>query len=368
MVIIPKMSQDQFWNLLAKKLSGEASEEELKELESLMKAYPDLLFAAQHIESLWNLKTQNPSSGTEEDFKKHITRTTMQGIDMPYINLEDEPAKAKEKPWIKKWQVSLAAIGCIAFVLCIIIIYKIGFRNDKDLSEERYSEVSTRAGSKSKLLLPDSTIVWLNAGSKLTYNEHFGVKNRDVTLNGEAYFDVKKSHIPFIIHAKGIQIKVLGTAFNVRSYPNDATTETSLIRGKVEITLDKHPEEKYILRPDQKLIVNNISAENSGKDKPLKGHTPLIVLEQLNHIKDSIIAETSWIENKLIFQDEAFGEVAKKMERWYGVIILFNNKQLEESRFTGVFEKESVSQALEAIQFSTPFHFSIKKDSIFITK
>src|SRR4029078_631833 len=100
--------------------------------------------------------------------------------------------------------------------------------------------VSTKRGSKSKVQLPDGTQVWLNADSRIAYNEKFQGNLREVTLEGEAYFDVVRDEKrPFVIHTAAIDIKVLGTAFNVRSYANEKNTETSLIRGSIEVTLVK---------------------------------------------------------------------------------------------------------------------------------
>jgi ferric-dicitrate binding protein FerR (iron transport regulator) len=158
---------------------------------------------------------------------------------------------------------------------------------------------------------------------------------------------------------------VLGTAFNVRSYPSEKKIETSLVHGRVEIALDNNPENRYILKPSQKLIL--ATGEAPIKKGQQKKQSPIAVLSTVHYLDDSTIAETSWVENKLVFDDEDFEEIARKMERWYGVSIRFKTERLKRERLTGVFEKETVSQALAYLQETTPFHFTIKNNEIIIT-
>ena len=165
----------------------------------------------------------------------------------------------------------------MALLVCCIVVYRyrssVSSRNDKLAAEKTIgsgdkSEISTRYGSRTKLLLPDSTQVWLNSGSKLSYNKTYGNGTREVTLSGEAYFDVVKNPAhPFIIHTVNIDIKVLGTAFNVKSFPGEKNTETSLIRGSIEVTFKNRPSEKIILKPNEKLITAN---EEPAKDSVYK--------------------------------------------------------------------------------------------------
>jgi ferric-dicitrate binding protein FerR (iron transport regulator) len=229
------------------------------------------------------------------------------------------------------------------------------------------SEVSTPIGAKStKIVLPDSTVVWLNAGSRLTYNEKFGQDNRNTTLTGEAFFDVKKSSIPFIIHAQALRIRVTGTAFNVKSYPNEKTTETSLIRGSLEITLDKRPGEKFILRPNEKLVVSNDTSRT--RQKTATRNEPIVMISGITQATDSTVIETSWVDNKLAFQNETFDELANRMERWYGVEIDFRDEQVAHERLSGTFTNETIQEALERLQLTTNFQFTIKANNITITQ
>jgi len=355
------MDQTLFWNLLAKKVAGEASAEELQQLENLLKLNPDWAYQAEHIQHLWqgNSKSEQES---ESAFEKHLQRMKEAGIDLQPEVPPIRPA-AKYRKIKKIFAYSAAAI--VVFLIAGFIWLNSNKKNTLSTSEKNYSEVSSPFGSKTKLVLPDSTVVWLNAGSRLTYNEHFGITNRNTTLIGEAFFDVRKSTVPFTIRANNIQIKVLGTAFNVKAYPEDKATETSLIRGRVEVTLDKRPGEPIVLKPNEKLIVANEKIESKTE---IQKKDPKVVIDELTRINDTTIIETSWVHNELIFQDEAFRDIAHKMERWYGFTIEIADDKIADQRLSGTFTSETIQEALTALQYSTKFHYSIKGKQVMITQ
>jgi len=358
------MILDRFWQLLAKKLSGEATEEEVRELEEIIKTNPDLSFAGQNVADIWNLQPKENKANTEKAFVNIMAK----------LELEDNSFEEKE-PWetdvekpargvYKKW---LAGVS-LAIAVGLTVSYFMWFRSNDSFqanAKQQVQEIYTRPGTRTKVVLPDGSTVWLNAGSKLSYGQPFGDKERSVTLSGEAYFDVVKNKTPFIIHTNGASIKVLGTAFNVRSYPLEKKVETSLVHGRVEVTLDNNPENKYVLKPSQKLVLT--TEEVKAKKKKDRQQNPIVVLSTIHYLDNNTIAETSWVDNKLVFEDETFEEIARKMERWYGVTIQFKAAKLKQERLTGVFEKETVAQALSALQETTPFHFAMKNNEIIIT-
>ncbi|HYO22714.1 MAG TPA: FecR family protein [Flavisolibacter sp.] len=360
------MHQERFWNLLAKKLAGEATEDEKNELFEIIKANPDLSYEAQHIADLWKLKTSEQNAASEKAFQNLLSRIEAQKANDTGFS-ENAPAEINGEPVKKrKWQLPVFLLLFGLLLVAGFLVWKNEGKKTPLVSNQHTQEIYTRPGTRTKLVLPDSSTVWLNAGSKLTYAQPFGVSNRVVTLTGEAFFDVVKNSKPFIIHTNGAQVKVLGTAFNVRSYPSEKKIETSLVRGQVEVSLDNSPESKYTLNPNQKLTLNTADQKTvkTGRKGTVK---PIAVLSTLNYLDDNTIAETSWVENKLTFDDESFEEVARKMERWYGVTIHFKNEKVKAERLTGVFEKETVGQALRALQETAPFHFAINNNIITIT-
>ena len=128
------------------------------------------------------------------------------------------------------------------------------------MSSEKVAElaVTTKYGSKTDIQLPDGSKVWLNSGSSLKYDKQFGKELREVVLSGEAFFDVvRNAEKPFIIHTTNMDIKVLGTRFNVKSYANDKQSEASLIHGSIEVFIKKEGLKKILSEPNHKIVVMN---------------------------------------------------------------------------------------------------------------
>jgi ferric-dicitrate binding protein FerR (iron transport regulator) len=367
------MTVDRFWDLLSKKVSSEASETELKELEEIILTHPDWKNTAEALSILEHQSIPFENNQAEAAFEKHIERMRKCDIEFhdPHVLLNSEPELQGKKSGIRKWKL---AVGLFVVSGLIFFILRNDILSPGRIANERVplSQVSTKPGSRTQIQLPDGSTVWLNSNSNLTYGEDFGKKIREVNLTGEAFFDVVKDHSrPFIIHTKVIDVKVLGTAFNVKSYPNDANTETSLIRGKVEVTVKNRENTKYYLQPNEKVIVaNNAVSEVTPVIKKQEYIKPLVSIQPLTYYHfDSSIIETSWVENKLIFQEnETFKEVALKMERWYGVHISFADPKLAEYRMYGSFTKETIKQALDALKIVFNFNFKIDGDEIIITK
>ena len=357
------MDQTLFWTLVSKKIAGEASHEELQQLDTLLKQNPDWAYQAEHVQQVLKARPDTKKEDSEAAFEQHLQRMKDAGIQFP------QPEETPSQDFVERnSRRKLLALSFVGFLCLSIAGWMWLGGNKKKLAptqEKNYSEISSPFGSKTKLVLPDSTIVWLNAGSKLTYNEHFGSTNRSTSLTGEAYFDVKKSSIPFTIRANSIQIKVLGTAFNVKAYPGEKTTETSLIRGRVEVTLDKRPGEPIVLKPNEKLIVSN---EEPQRRTEVQKREPKVVIDELTRLNDTTIIETSWVHNELIFQDEAFSDVAHQMERWYGVMIEFKDEKVANEHLSGTFTTETIQDALTALQYSTRFHYAVKGKLITITQ
>ncbi len=375
-------TEKRIWSLLTKKLSGEAAEEELKELEALLREHPDLHYPLQQVADLWHQRLP-PTINAYEAFERHAQRMKSGGIDIAVSKEPGEPIPAAEtsgrsRSKMRRLLYAGAALASAAAVVAGLYFFRSAPSADNTVPGllANRSEVSTKNGSKTKLVLPDGTQVWLNSGSRLVYDKSYGTVLREVQLTGEAYFDVVKNAArPFVIHAPGFNIKVLGTAFNVRSFPGEKKSETSLIRGSIEVTFSDRPTEKIILKPNEKLVIAN---EETPGNKPVPAavhakvplpQEPLVAVSHLTYEPaDSTIVETSWMENKLIFRSEPFEDLAVRMERWYGVQIQFASEELKKKKFTGAFESESIEQALKALQYSWPFRFTINKKEIVLSK
>ncbi len=375
------MSQEKFWVLFSKKVAAEASNDEIIELERLVQEHPEWQFAIQNLEDLWRHQPKPVDSLEAEDaYILHLNRINEQNIAFDdYKN--EAPVYSLQRN--KKWYWAAAILVIASTGLFALTQLNKGEKNNALASY--VNEVSTRPGSKSKIQLPDGSMVWLNAGSKLTYTKDFGKKNREVVLTGEAFFDVTKNpEKPFLIQTNSINIKVLGTAFNVKAYPEDKQTETSLIRGNIEVTIKNRPNDKIFLSPSEKLVVENIVAIENYKNEKKQNSTSRPTIKEsysvaslvpklsINKLKyspvDSTVAETQWINNRLVFRDESFEELATRLERWYDVSIELKDASLEDARLNGIFQSETIVQALEALKISVPFSYEQKGNKITIYK
>lgn len=361
--------------MISLKFSGEAQPEELSELEEMLKEHPDMQLRARMMEKIWAAPPEN-TTGTETSFSKHMQRLSNH-FSEPALQYEEElPAEPEEKtrrPLVRRlsWITGIAAV--------LVMVWYIAYREPAKTGKESalaQNTVSTKKGSKSKIQLPDGTEVWLNADSKITYNEKFQGNIREVQLSGEAFFDVVRDESrPFIIHTDVIDVKVLGTAFNVRSYADEKNTETSLIRGLVEVTLRSNPDKKFTLKPNDKLIVKNDKgaddAQPAGSGPSHDTRQPLLttIMGKIKFTEnESSALETLWVSNKLAFDKEPLADIAGKIERWYDVKVKITGKELKEGEYSGVFENESLEQVMEALQLSGSgdFNYSINKKEVTI--
>ncbi|WP_299548757.1 FecR domain-containing protein [Seonamhaeicola sp.] len=211
-----------------------------------------------------------------------------------------------------------------------------------------YNKLTIPYGKVFQITLSDGTKVHLNAGSSIRYPVYFiKDKNRIVYLEGEAYFDVvKNSEQPFIVKTDNMNIEVLGTKFNVSSYPEDPSINTVLVEGSVSINSDKN-KNNTILKPGHKADWK----KQSGK-----------VL--VNNVDTSIY--TAWIEGRIVFEHMPFENILVKLERHYDISITNNNLDLAKETFTASFDIESIEQVLKAFSKNYHFTYTINQDQITI--
>ncbi len=363
-------NEDRFWLLVSLRLSGEATATELVELENILSMCPAKRMEMEALQDLW----QSNSAiliDPRVSFNKHLQRLN---DDIASFSQQEELSShspATHKNYISrilslanstKWIMASAACVLLACVYIVIHIYH-AKPIPKTLAQ---NAVYTKPASKTKILLPDGTQVWLNADSKIDYDDNFTkAAVREVALSGEAFFDVAKdAQHPFIIHTKTVDIKVIGTAFNVRSYSNEKNTETSLIRGAIEVTLHDNPGKKILLKPNDKLIVPNHDITTD-----LIKHDDNIIEPKLSKIKflDSVAIETLWTKNQLVFDNEPLESIALKIERWYGVEVIITDNGLKSMGYSAIFEDESLEQVMKALQITGKFNYVINKKQIIIS-
>ncbi len=210
------------------------------------------------------------------------------------------------------------------------------------------AEITAPQGSRVQFVLPDGSKGFLNGGSTIKYKTRF-VKDREVTLEGEGYFEVTKDKKhPFTVETEFADIQVLGTRFDVCAYKNDNEITTTLEEGKVSI-FNKATKTRTSLIPGEQ---NRIKVK-TGEMANSKVETELY---------------TSWKEDMLRFDNAPFSEVVKKMERWYGVKIILDKKLEYEDNYTLTLKTESLKETLQLLSITTPMNYKINADTVFINQ
>jgi ferric-dicitrate binding protein FerR (iron transport regulator) len=367
--------------LFAKKLTGEISTAELAELNDCLCNNPHYFEILTLLEQEWNAPLQAPyTTPNPQGLLKKIKLVEGTLFEGTSVSADEEmlsvPIKGRSAKlrWI--WYAAAAAIVAIAGWLWLRSTAPALSADDAVAINENGNpnEVFTTAGSQTNITLQDGTKVWLNANSKLTYANDFNGSTREVSLSGEAFFDVvSNKNKPFIIHTSKIKVKVTGTSFNIRAYPDESRTETSLINGKVEVSLIKNPEKIYHLKPSEKLVLKDEQpvfnlAEKNKMATVIPVQQPIPILKRIAFDPlDSIPVETAWLNRQLAFYEETLREVADKMEKWYGVNIEITKPGLEKMVFTGKFENETLEEALEALKFIGKFNYRINQKTVIIS-
>jgi transmembrane sensor len=389
------MDNSQIWVLMGKKLAGEATSEEIAILNKLLKNNPEAQYLIETFSAMWKNPGEAKADLAAEDeelYARHVKKLAQAGYEMSLQPTNSLPGQQETivYPWEQTSQHHRLIRNFIFSVVVLMVLlggtYFLLFKQTKanypvqQPFVNRMNVITTKFGSRSQITLPDSTQVWLNAGSKFTYENDFADKPiREVYLSGEAFFDVAyRSNQPFVIHTQKIDITVMGTSFDVRSYPGDKTTETTLLKGAIEVSFHENPSRKIILKPDEKItIYNNQYALNNLNPPKLKNigindqtSQDMFIVSRIRPVTpDSIFSETSWMKNELIFQGEAFGDLAKQMERKYNVQIHFMDNKLEQYTYQGIFTTEPIGQALHELQMLSQlqsFRYRINGQEVYI--
>jgi len=279
------------------------------------------------------------------------------------------------------WKI--AAILIIMFSVGSLVTYISMKKNSVVDKECSPIFVYTPKGSKAMTLLPDGTQVWLNAGSNISYDaSSYGKLTRKVTLIGEGFFKVvSNAKVPFIVNAKYVSIKALGTEFDVKAYPEENIVETTLIRGIVDIEgNDKNKKPfKITMNPKQKVTV--FAGVATLDTTILSNPSRKMILEELKNTKLVTISPnlpskpiindilktdliTSWKDNRWVFEGETIGNLSILLERRYNVKINIASEELKLYKFTGTFENETIEQIMQVLQITAPLKYKIGKGII----
>ncbi|MHC1781104.1 MAG: FecR family protein [Bacteroidales bacterium] len=291
-------------------------------------------------------------------------------------SLPNEQARKREFLFFKKRFLSsdfnsnrfrFSLVGAVASILLMIAI---GLNIYQYYSANNYEPVSlyaslkkremntlsfyTNKGVKGVVILPDSSVVWLNSDTRLTYPERFTGKYREVEISGEAYFEVKSNPDTAMVvtTSKGLKIEVLGTKFLVRSYEEDNDAQATLFSGSIKLTSPNEGfRSDYVkkLKPLQSVIIEN--------------NRSIRVIQRADTLKS-----IAWKNGSLIFEETPIQEVLKKLERWHGTEFLVKDRSILSCKITAQFKSESIVQIMEVIKYCSPIDYKIKDKQIILSR
>lgn len=230
--------------------------------------------------------------------------------------------------------LKFAAIFILAIGISSLYFYYQNYDQFLHNSRSFNTSVVAENGQRSKIILPDSSEVWLNSGTRITYNNNFGYTNREIILVGQAFFQVTKNkEIPLIVNCNALKVKVLGTSFDVNAYSNSKTIKVALQSGSVELLHSKNESFQYELVP--------------GEMAQYDIHSEQVVVNVVN--VDRI---TAWTDGILYFKDSPMRDVLTQLERIYNIDIVVKDPKIYKSVFTATIKNETIEEIFRSIEYS----------------
>ena len=334
---------DSIWSIIGKNFDGDISQDEKNALNEWINSSTTNKHLYFQIKELWNHKQdQTNNSQAIAAYDKLINRIKFAEVVQSQSRVQSISAQINQF-------VKYAAI--------IFFILSFGFLSYYYVTEENsnkeFCTISVPKGNKSEIILPDGSKIWLNNNSRLIYPKKFNQSVREVELIGEGYFEVQRNtKVPFVVKTSDINIKVLGTKFNICAYPNDKFIETTLISGKVTVQSNENPEETNTLNPGESMTFDKLSNHSA-----------------ITHVDTKFY--TFWMKGEFVFKDEKFETLAKRIERIYNVEIIFEDQTLKEKTYTGDFKvDDNIYSILEIFKRSTsePIEYITDRNKITIRR
>jgi transmembrane sensor len=281
---------------------------------------------------------------SEKAFQRFLARTTLQDTN------DQQPTTEN----LNSRNVFLSFRQMTAAVALLFVVAGSAYWFGKNNSSSNLADVSVEAplGSRTKLHLPDGTLVWLNAGSRISYSQRFGVDDRKVALDGEGYFEVTKNKsLPFNVKTNEMTVRVLGTKFNFRNYEADEEARVTLIEGRVSFNNGLEGMNEQFLNPNQQVVY----------DKKMKSTT-------ISAVKAT--RASRWTQGQIFFDEEKLADIANELERCYNVKIHIADQQLNTYRFYGNFARteQTIQEVLDVLASTNRLAYKINGKEITLMK
>jgi ferric-dicitrate binding protein FerR (iron transport regulator) len=326
------MQKEECFDIFERYIQNRANDEEVKRLINWIKSNQEI--------SLW-LEQQilDSASSIDADVRMRMLMNITKEIES--ADQTNSPINSKNVRLIfNKWMRIAAMFILPIFTAAIMYLYM--SRNESSTSSPLV--VAVERGQKANITLPDGSRVWLNSQSKLTYTADFNISQRELLLDGEAYFEVAHNpEKPFIVKSKDMAVEALGTAFGVKAYSEDNMITSILMRGKVRVTT---PAGENILLPNERILYDKAKHE--------------VVKSEVANATDF----TGWIHNELRFENESLEEIGKNIHRVYNVEIIFASEKLKYIRYTGTINNNSLESVLNIISLTSPITFNIDSQKV----
>ena len=320
--------------LFKKYLTNTCTPGELKEFWQLMSEYSDNDIISDDLTKLWG--------------DKETINTAAENVDWNDIQdqlqrkIREQESHLRSNNFFNRKQFYWLAIA--ATLLCFVVAAVLFF-NTKRAVNIPFAKAKVKRTDHQVINLPDGSTVTLNNGSKLDYPPTFNNSTRDVYLTGEAFFDIKHDEKrPFLVHTGNYVTRVLGTAFNIKAYPEDANVAVTVTRGKVQVQKNGIKKALGILIPGDQLVIE----KKSSNSKIIKADIPKVI---------------GWKVADLIFDDIQFDEATVRIGNYFSVQIRFKNEALRNCRFTADFSNSDLKQALDIMCTLTKSQWSREADS-----
>jgi len=352
--------------LIARYLDNKCTSEEKNQLYELLtssdneKSFKEVIFS--HLDEMHSADYENQSVDFEKIYNELLSEIKRRETRAA------ESQRLQKRTIIKRLVyagISIAAVFCIAFFLGTVSNQPQKIISSAQKATIGYIEIKAPFGARSEVKLNDGTVVMLNAGSSIKYRSDYNTLNRDLILEGEAYFKVaKNTDLPLVVNAGNINIKATGTEFNVKAYSDEGIIETTLVDGEVEISQNgKNIKDRVlVLEPKQKAIyayqTDQITLEKIKEIEPLAVKPPDIITDKLLvSPKTDVEQATAWTMNKLIIRRENLESLCTKLQRKYNINFVFRDEEIKKHRFTGVLLDETLEQVMDVIKLTAPVDY-----------
>lgn len=323
------MDSERFIEMMERYLRHEATDEEKVELSQWIGTSRMQRALDGKYTDLWHSVSSELDSDTRSEMWQNLSQ-----------HIREERAIGRRQVMKTICKIASVVLLPVAVFLAVVAYYEGG----QAKSDTTPFSFVVDSGQKASMTLPDGTKVWLNSASKLSYYPSYNRDDRRVFLTGEAYFEVAKNpDKKFVVACQGVEVEALGTTFDVKGYDDDAMVSTSLIEGSVRVS---HQNQSVLLAP----------SEEASFDK-----TKLVFAK--SKIEDSRQVDF-WRRNILYFRSATLAEIAKTMERLYGVSVEFESDELKNISFSGSIRNNSLTNAFYIISLTYPLTYEIDRDVV----